>query len=71
MNTKTVTAHGGPLHGKRYTVHINTEHLDLRFDDGHYRVTEKQARWIPNQNADNSDPGGMVNEALHGGRMRG
>ncbi|WAC65170.1 hypothetical protein OVA14_07155 [Agrococcus sp. SL85] len=44
---RTITCHGGPANGKRYTVHTSAERLDLPVKGGHYSVGEKRATWVP------------------------
>ncbi|MGK9222056.1 MULTISPECIES: hypothetical protein [unclassified Microbacterium] len=50
--TKTITAKGGPLHGKRYDVHITTTRLDVVLPGGHYTVQGTTARWVQHTKAD-------------------
>lgn len=46
---RTITAKGGPLHGKSYTVPDNMSSFPSprAADKGSYRLTEKQAIWEP------------------------
>lgn len=56
---RKVTAKGGPLHGKSYSVHANLAEFPPPpgSKPGRYRVTEKQAIWEPASNTKSSAPG--------------
>lgn len=47
--TRKITAKGGPLHGKSYTVPDNMAQFPA--EGGTYRVTAKQATWQPGKAA--------------------
>lgn len=55
--THTVTAKGGPLHGKRYTIPTGVDTFPAT--GGTYRVGPKQATWHPT-----SDPDADLGDAL-------
>lgn len=59
MSRRTITAKGGPLNGRRFTVgpSATTIPSPLKSKPGSYRVTEKQATWEPASKPDLDKPG--------------
>ncbi|MGO3844449.1 hypothetical protein [Agrococcus casei] len=55
---RKITAKGGPLHGKKFTVPENMTSFDppVGYVAGTYRVTERQAIWEPARSRPSTKP---------------
>ncbi|SJM55007.1 hypothetical protein [Agrococcus casei] len=59
---RKITAKGGPLHGKKFTVPENMTSFEppVGYVAGKYRVTEKQAVWEPERSRQSAEPADKV-----------
>ena len=53
---RKITAKGGPLNGKTFTVHDTADTFTHHAaPGGHYKITEKQATWTPDKAGKSED----------------
>ncbi|UGS26338.1 hypothetical protein K8F61_17180 [Microbacterium resistens] len=62
--SRTVTAKGGPLHGKSYTIPDGTDSFPAFMGGvpGTYRVTAKQAHWQPDDRSADAELGDALEQ---------